>query len=198
MLLGCGDGAEPRVAAAADRFSRVVAIDHSQLAVERIHEMALRLGPHPRGGPLSPVLGNAATYRHTPGTASAVVASHLLEYLAGAERELLLKEISAWLKVGGKLYAAVHLAAGERFESLLQYGNVTAVQGDGKVTVTISQLVPARPEATQIQHFYTPDGIRQDLRVAGITAAKGFSVRVETHDTSAGFVEAVIQVTKVQ
>lgn len=198
VLLGSGDGAEPRVAGMGARFSSIVAVDHSQLAMERIGEMAQRLARHPEGGNITSVLGNAATHKHPPGTASAVVASHLLEYLDAAARESLLKAIAGWLKPGGRLYAAVHLAAGERFESLLQYGNVAAAQGDGRVTVTISQLVPARPDATQVQHFFTPDGIRSDLRRAGITASNGFAVRVETHATSAGFVEAVIHVTRLK
>ena len=198
VLLGSGDGSEPRAAAANLRFTSIVAVDHSGLAVERIREMTGRLAGRLAGAPVHAVLGGVVSYQHSTGAAGAVVASHLLEYLGGQERVALLERIARWLMPGGKLYAAVHLAAGERYDSLLQYGNVAAAHEGGLVTVTISHLVPSRPDATQVQHFFTPEGIRQDLHRSGLTAANGFAVRVDTHPTTAGFVEAVILVTRLK
>lgn len=195
VCLGAGDGAEARAVAAVVALKRVVAVDHSALAVERMQRLGARL---PDGSdPIVPVHGDAARYSHPPGTASLVVANHLMEYLEDRERLALLRSAVSWLKPGGVLFINVHLAQGQRFNELLTYKNVQVDMNPIRARVTISGLVPADPEAVQVQHFFTRDGMAEELNVAGLLSVRDLEYHQDIRDTGTGFVEAVVTLRKL-
>lgn len=197
VCLGAGDGAEAFRVAQVAAVKRVVAVDHSRLAVNRMQRLEARVGQVRGASQIVPVLGDAARYSHPPGTATLVVANHLMEYLDDGQRLALLRRAVDWLKPGGVLFLNVHVARGARFDRLLSFKNVSTEKNPIRVRVTISGLVPADPDAVQVQHFYTDDGVREELNVAGLMARRNLEYHQEITETGTGFVEAVITLRKL-
>jgi hypothetical protein len=196
VSLGAGDGAEPLRLVRVPAFRRVVAVDHSVLAVERMLRMGARLKGLGGADRVVPVLADVRSYACRPGSASLVVANHVVEYLEDFERQLLYRGVAACLAPGGALFLNVHLARGPRFEGLSLYANITKEADDRRVRVVIGSLVPANPGAVQVQHFFLPGGLEEELAQAGLASGPDLSVSVSEHDSGAGFVEQVAVVRK--
>jgi SAM-dependent methyltransferase len=193
ILLGAGDGAEPLRAAALGQLERIFAVDHSELAVARMMTMAARMARHTPLDRLLPVGQDVRAFRYDDSNAALVVSNHTLEYLSEEDRTALLKEIRAWLKPGGAFFLNVHLAQGERFDRLTgQYGNVSTQANASGTLVTISRLVPASPEAVQLQQFFTREGLLRELEQAGFSDGPESSVTDRQQETPAGFVELLV------
>ena len=197
VCLGAGDGAEAFRVAQVGGVTRVVAVDHSRLALQRMQRLDARVGQVRGASQIVPVLGDAARYSHPPGTATLVVANHLMEYLDDAQRLALLRRAVDWLLPGGVLFLNVHVARGARFDRLLSFKNVSTEKNPIRVKVTISGLVPADPDAVQVQHFFTDDGVREELNVAGLLSRRNLEYRQGIRETGTGFGEAQVTLRRL-
>jgi len=197
VLLGAGDGCEPREVASIPAFTNVIAVDHSALAVERIGTMERRVGRVRALRPISAIKADIFDVTLPSGGTSLVVANHIMEYLPRAEREAMYGRIQEWLMKGGMFFMNVHLAEGPRFQALVgSYKNVVTESTDAGTRVTVTGIVPARAEAKQVQFFYALPGLVAELTEGGFTSKNGFELTVGGEETPAGLVEAVVVVRK--
>ena len=198
VSLGSGDGAEPLRLARFEQITAVLAVDHSRLAVERMQRMLQRLRNVPEVPGIVPLRADVATLELGSGGTSVVVANHLLEYLEDAERTALYARIGSWLKPGGFLFANVHLAEGSRFDQLVRTGNADAQASATRVRVTIKELVPARTDAVQVQHFFTRKALEGEIEAALRPLPGEFELLEIVRETASGFTEAVCVVRRVR
>lgn len=199
VSLGGGDGGEALALAMRHGFKTVFTVDHSQMAYERVGAMLFYVGQAVRHCPIVPVLSNMMSFEAPPGSVSLVVANHSIEYLPSGPRVELLRRVSTWLKPGGMLFAAVHLAEGERLKVLSsRYRNVKATPVDEGIELVVAATVPADRSANQVQLFYSWEGLMSELKQAGLLDASRFNSSVERKEAAGGFVEALILVEKKQ
>ena len=199
LLLGAGDGAEALAVATTGRVARVLVVEHSPLAVQRTRAMATRLRSWlaDRKAPvrIEAVTASVNDYHPTPGSCSLVMAIHLLEYLTGPQRQQLYDSLQPALLPGSQVVFVVHLARGPRYESLIsQYANVRQEQVADGVRITLSQLVPARPEAVQVQTFFNEEAFKDELE-KGFPHAR-FTTSAASENTAAGFAEYTAVITR--
>ncbi len=199
LLLGGGDGAEALAVAATGRFSPVVVMEHSSLAVRRNQQLAHRLhrwlAQRSQASEIGATLGDVTTLSLAPDSTSLVLAIHLLEYLSGTARKALYKTLSQGLLPGGQVVLSVHLAQGPRFEGLTTgFGNVLSQETPDGVQVILTQMVPASPHAVQVQQFFRETALRGELE--GAFPRPQFDTVATTEKTPAGFVEVTVVLTK--
>ena len=199
LLLGGGDGAEALAVAVTGRFLKVTVVEHSPLAVRRTTAMAARLRPWlaDRRKPveIEAVADNVIHYHPAPDSCALVLAIHLLEYLPGPQRQQLYDALQPALLPGSQVVIAVHLARGPRYEGLIsQYANVRQEASEDGVRITLSQLVPAHPEAVQVQTFFHEDAFSDELKQAFPPSLFLASAAVEK--TAAGFAELTVTLTR--
>lgn len=199
LLLGGGDGAEALAVAASGRFDRVVVVEHSPLAVRRNRQMAAALATWlaARGSrsPIEAWQGNVAAATFPANETSLVLAIHLLEYLENGERDELYRALNQTLVAGGQVVIAVHLAHGDRFTRLTTgFGNVLKEQTDDGVKVLLTHMVPADPDAVQVQQFFREGPLRQELETA--FPPSEFDHWASMERTPAGFAEYTAVLTK--
>ena len=199
LLPGAGDGAEALAAAATGRFARVTVVEHSPLAVLRTKRLAKRLDKWLESlGVLVQIdatVADVIDYQIAPESCSLIMAIHLLEYLSRSERLQFYDGLQAALLPRGQIVFAVHLAEGPRYESLLsEFANIRNDATPDGVRITLSQMVPARPDAVQVQTFFHEEPLRTELEEA--FPASRFDTRSTLDKTPAGFAEYTIVLTR--
>jgi len=156
------------------------------------------LGRIARVVPLDPVQivkADLLEVDRAPGSAALVAAVHVVEYLDGGTRAELYRRCRRWLAPGGRFFLVVHLARGPRFERLVGgFDNISVDADDRRVRLTMTDMVPGREEAEQVQRFFRAAGLRQELDAAGFTAAAGCRCSQAIHVSPSGLVEAVVEI----
>jgi hypothetical protein len=197
ILLGSGDGPEIRDIAHSNCCPTVIAIDHSQLVIERINQQTQRCAGQYSNVRIKPVLADVMAVRQPHESAALVVAIHLLEYLAPPDRTTLLRRVKEWLRPGGAAFFVVHLAAGSRYAAFSSgnYANIVVHQRPGGTILTTLSLVPGQPAAQQVQFFFHEDSFRSELQEIFPNDA-GFRTTIAIVELPSGFVEARAQIRK--
>jgi SAM-dependent methyltransferase len=195
VLLGGGDGGEALRVARVSGLNTVYSVDHSALAWERLGRALSRLHFLGETTRVRPVRADVRDVDFPEASVSLVIASHLLEYLEPPDRQALYRRIRQWLKPGGKVFLLVHAAEGERVAELLsQFSNASGTEEPGGIRLTISSLVPARPDAGEVKHFLSPDALRNEL-AAVFDDPTRFLADIRVVPAPGGFVEIVVIVS---
>ncbi len=190
--LGSGDGANSLFLAANTNFSRVVAVDHSQVAINRIKQLSAL---EKDGEKIQPVKQNILQYKYpnerTPllQRASFILIDDVLGYLAPNERISLISMLKNAMRDGAFIFIEVHLAEGEKYESFKQSDLYEVT--DNNVVISKNEY-----QGEQKKEFFTRQQLQQELASSGIVQGDQFDLKSETEDQADGFVSQTIIIRK--
>ncbi|MDX9703483.1 MAG: class I SAM-dependent methyltransferase [Candidatus Auribacterota bacterium] len=192
--LGSGDGRNSLYLAGNDKFSRVIAIDHSQTAVNRIKQLnALEKSAEK----IQPVRQNILEYPYpserTPvlQRASFILISDVIGYLTSNERASLFSNLKGAMREGGFMFIEYHLAEGEKYESLKVADSFTVT--DNHVVISKTPFC-----GEQKKQFFTRNQVIGELSSAGIVNGEQFELETAIHGNRDGFVSETIIIRKKQ
>ena len=190
--LGAGDGSNSLFLADNEKFSRVIAIDHSQVAINRIKQLSTL---EEAAKKIKPVKQNILQYKYpnenTPllQRASFILIDDVMGYLAHNERISLIAMLKKSMRDGAFIFIEVHLAKGEKYESF---------KTSDSYEVTDENVVISRNkyQGEQKKEFFSPEQLQQELASAGISQGDQFDVQTETENQSDEFVSQTIIIRK--
>lgn len=195
VLLGSGDGCEPREVARYEPFTKVYAVDHSPLVSERIEDMKRRLTGHEYLRNIQSVNADVTSFEFPKGAVNLIVANHLIEFINDEDRLGLLRRAAESLKPGGMFFLNVHLAEGVRFNALSNSGTVEVDRNNVRVKHIARGFTDNVPQEAHIKHFFFADGFLNELAAAGISLQNGLIITAQKKE-SGDFVELIVIIYK--
>lgn len=170
--IGSGDGRNSLYFAKNKKlFHRVVAVDHSQAAVNRIKRLPLLESDILE---IMAVQANIIDYKFPSDESpvyqrpNIVLMDNVAEFLPDKDRIVLFAEIGKSLLPSGIIFIEYHLASGPKFEKLKKS------KSHSLTGTTVSPLNEF--EKKQKKHFYQKGEMEIELAKAGISSENGFTI----------------------
>ena len=190
--LGCGDGSNTRLLAQLELFKSVVAVDHSQAAINRIKR--IEFIEKDLKGKIRAVKSDILKYKYPSANspvhqrASFIVIDNVIEFLPYKKRVALLQNLKNVLLDKGLIYIEYHLAEGKKFEEL---------KSDPKNQMTDNNdlVTENKFQGKQKKHFYQKGEILTELSKANIKTETGFTIN-ETFVDENGFKIGIATIKK--
>ena len=190
--LGSGDGGNSLFLSGISQFSHVIAIDHSQVAINRIKQLP---SLEKNASKIRPIRQDIMEYSYpnerTPvlQRASFILLDDVVGYLTGNKRISLLAMLQKSLMQGGYIFIELHLAEGEKYNSF---------KASEEYSVTEQHIVISENpyQGEQKKQFFTREEFLKELVSAGIAPGDQFELETAIDKQSNGFVIQTIIVRK--